>query len=53
MPLETWEDVYRVNVRGSFLTVKYFLRAAIAAQEEENQEKEGEKKGNCKIWQLS
>jgi NAD(P)-dependent dehydrogenase (short-subunit alcohol dehydrogenase family) len=32
LPLETWEDVYRVNVRGTFLTIKHFLLAAIASQ---------------------
>jgi NAD(P)-dependent dehydrogenase (short-subunit alcohol dehydrogenase family) len=32
LPLETWEDVYRVNVRGTFLTIKHFLLAAIEAQ---------------------
>jgi len=33
LPLETWEDVYRVNVRGTFLTIKHFLLAAKATQE--------------------
>ncbi|KAK4610616.1 3-oxoacyl-[acyl-carrier-protein] reductase, chloroplastic [Fulvia fulva] len=33
LPLETWESVYRVNVRGTFLTIKHFLQAAIKAQE--------------------
>lgn len=33
LPLETWENVYRVNVRGAFLTVKHFLQAGKAAQE--------------------
>ncbi|SMQ55765.1 unnamed protein product [Zymoseptoria tritici ST99CH_3D7] len=33
MPLETWENVYKVNVRGAFLTIKHFLLAAIKAQE--------------------
>lgn len=40
LPLETWEHVYRVNVRGSFLTIKHFLRAAIAAQEEGDEAQE-------------
>lgn len=34
LPLETWESVYRVNVRGCFLTIKHFLQAAIRAQEQ-------------------
>lgn len=33
MPLETWENVYRVNVRGTFLTIKHFLQSAKKAQE--------------------
>lgn len=33
LPLETWEDVYRVNVRGTFLTIKHFLLAAKTTQE--------------------
>lgn len=33
LPLETWEKVYRVNVRGTFLTIKHFLLAAKAHQE--------------------
>lgn len=54
MSLETWEDVYRVNVRGSFLTVKYFLRAAIAAQEEEKgNEKEEEKEKERELQNLA
>lgn len=31
--METWEDVYRVNVRGTFLTIKHFLLAAKSAQD--------------------
>lgn len=38
MPLETWESVYRVNVRGAFLTIKHFLLAAIKAQETSGKE---------------
>ncbi|GAB7348219.1 hypothetical protein MBLNU459_g6216t1 [Dothideomycetes sp. NU459] len=34
MPLETWEDVYRVNVRGTFLTIKHFLLTAKSCQEQ-------------------
>ncbi|XHG07307.1 hypothetical protein AWENTII_010461 [Aspergillus wentii] len=33
MPLETWEKTYQVNVRGTFLTIKHFLRAAKASQQ--------------------
>lgn len=40
MPLETWENVYRVNVRGTFLTIKHFLLAAIKAQEASGKELE-------------
>ncbi|GIZ43364.1 hypothetical protein CKM354_000659400 [Cercospora kikuchii] len=32
MPLETWENVYRVNIRGTFLTIKHFIIAAIESQ---------------------
>lgn len=38
LPLETWENVYRVNVRGCFLTIKHFMQAAIKAQETSGQE---------------
>lgn len=33
LPLSTWENVYRVNSRGTFLTIKHFLLAAKASQE--------------------
>ena len=33
LPLETWEDVYRVNIRGTFLTIKHFLQSAISSQQ--------------------
>ncbi|PWY88724.1 putative xylanase/chitin deacetylase [Aspergillus sclerotioniger CBS 115572] len=33
LPLETWEKTSRVNVRGTFLTIKHFLRAAQVAQQ--------------------
>ena len=33
LPLETWEKTSRVNVRGTFLTIKHFLRAAQTAQQ--------------------
>ena len=38
LPLETWENVYRVNVRGCFLTIKHFILAAIKAQESSGEE---------------
>lgn len=33
MPLDVWEKTYQVNVRGTFLTIKHFLRAARTAQQ--------------------
>lgn len=33
MDVETWERTYRVNSRGTFLTIKHFLLAAKKAQE--------------------
>lgn len=33
MPLDLWEKTYRTNIRGTFLTIKHFLRAAHAAQD--------------------
>lgn len=33
LSLETWENVYRVNIRGTFLTIKHFLLAAKNTQE--------------------
>ncbi|KAF7164446.1 hypothetical protein CNMCM5623_008993 [Aspergillus felis] len=33
LALETWEKTYSVNVRGTFLTIKHFLRAARTAQQ--------------------
>ena len=32
MPAETWDRTYRINVRGTFLTIKHFLQAARRAQ---------------------
>ena len=32
MPLDTWERTYQVNLRGTFLANKHFLRAAHASQ---------------------
>ena len=37
-PLSLWENTYRVNVRGTFLTVKHFLRSAKISQEENGSE---------------
>ncbi|PNS14154.1 Diacetyl reductase [Sphaceloma murrayae] len=34
MPTETWDNVYRVNVRGTFLTIKHFLLCAKQHQEQ-------------------
>ncbi|OJJ74269.1 hypothetical protein ASPBRDRAFT_39388 [Aspergillus brasiliensis CBS 101740] len=33
LPLDTWEKTSRANVRGTFLTIKHFLRAAQTAQQ--------------------
>lgn len=38
LPLETWENVYRVNTRGTFLTIKHFLLAAKEHQDQSGQE---------------
>lgn len=38
MPVETWDNVYRVNVRGTFLTIKHFLLSAKQSQEMLGQE---------------
>ena len=27
MPIDTWEKTYAINVRGTFLTIKYFLKS--------------------------
>lgn len=40
LPVETWENVYRVNVRGTFLTIKHFLLAAKQYQERTGSELE-------------
>lgn len=34
MPVELWDKVYNVNVRGTFLTTKHFLRSAEQSQKE-------------------
>lgn len=33
MPLDVWEKTHQVNVRGTFLTVKHFLRAVQVSQQ--------------------
>lgn len=38
--LDLWERTYKVNVRGTFLTVKHFLRSAKLSQEEKGSELE-------------
>jgi NAD(P)-dependent dehydrogenase (short-subunit alcohol dehydrogenase family)/peptidoglycan/xylan/chitin deacetylase (PgdA/CDA1 family) len=35
---ETWDKTYRINIRGTFLTIKHFLRAAKSAQESQGEE---------------
>lgn len=40
LPLETWENVYRINVRGTFLTIKHFLLSAKSSQEVQGKELE-------------
>jgi NAD(P)-dependent dehydrogenase (short-subunit alcohol dehydrogenase family) len=40
LDVETWEQVYRVNVRGTFLTIKHFLLAAKSAQQAQGRELE-------------
>lgn len=40
LPLERWEKTYRVNVRGTFLTIKHFLLSAKKCQEESGKELE-------------
>ncbi|KAL8951736.1 MAG: hypothetical protein Q9222_002315 [Ikaeria aurantiellina] len=37
-PLSHWESTYRVNVRGTFLTIKHFLRSANLHQQETHTE---------------
>ncbi|KAE9981813.1 hypothetical protein EG328_011406 [Venturia inaequalis] len=38
MPVETWDKIYNTNVRGTFLTIKHFLRNASRSQEKLNEE---------------
>ena len=33
LALDTWEKTYQVNIRGTFLAIKHFLRAAHASQQ--------------------
>ena len=33
-PVDLWQRTYDINVRGTFLTIKYFLQAAEESQEE-------------------
>ncbi|KAH9810105.1 polysaccharide deacetylase family protein [Teratosphaeria destructans] len=40
LDVDTWENVYRVNVRGTFLTIKHFLLAAKAHQDSSGKELE-------------
>lgn len=40
MPAELWDRTYAVNVRGTFLTIKHFLKAAETAQRESGKELE-------------
>lgn len=40
MPVETWESVYCINVRGTFLTIKHFLLSAKTSQETQGKELE-------------
>ena len=34
MPTELWDKTYAVNVRGTFLTIKHFLKSAEISQKE-------------------
>jgi len=34
MPVDVWDNVYNVNVRGTFLSIKHFLRSAEQSQQE-------------------
>lgn len=34
IPLELWQEVYNVNIRGTFLTIKHFLQSAAICQKE-------------------
>ena len=39
-PLDLWTKTYDVNIRGTFLTIKHFLRAAQKSQQEMGKELE-------------
>ena len=34
IPIELWQKVYDVNIKGTFITIKYFLQSAKVSQEE-------------------
>jgi len=38
LDVETWDNVYRVNVKGTFLTIKHFLLSAKASQQASGEE---------------
>lgn len=40
IPLELWQGVYNVNIRGTFLTIKHFLQSAAICQKEIGKELE-------------
>lgn len=40
MPTNIWDKVYSINVRGTFFTIKHFLRAAHESQKELGKELE-------------
>ncbi|KAF2005023.1 polysaccharide deacetylase [Amniculicola lignicola CBS 123094] len=44
MPIDLWEKTYKVNVRGTFLTIKSFLKSV-----EEHQAKRGEETQNVAV----
>ncbi|KAH8730173.1 hypothetical protein GQ44DRAFT_482767 [Phaeosphaeriaceae sp. PMI808] len=37
MPTELWDRIYNVNVRGTYLTIKHFLKSVDSAQKESGQ----------------
>lgn len=39
-PLDLWEKTYHTNIRGTFLTIKHFLRSAKSSQEQQGSELE-------------
>ncbi|KAK5019203.1 polysaccharide deacetylase family protein-like protein [Cryomyces antarcticus] len=38
MPVDVWEKTYHVNIRGTFLTIKHFLRSAELSQKDAGKE---------------